>query len=444
MFKALIQLFIVFFLMLILVIRNLIIVIEKQSIKKIFSLLMFFGGFLAILNSCGGLDSPLASYNETSILTFTIPNQIGETIIDDTTHAVSVQMPVGTILTSLVPAITISDGATISPLSDVSQSFTDPVTYTVTAKDGTTTQNWEIMVRAAGQVAPFTYNSLTFNMMYVPGGLTFPKGVDDLDTATVADAYWIGETEVTYELWYTVYTWATTGEHGYMFAHAGKEGSNGITGAAPTSNNQPVTTINWRDAMVFSNALTEWYNATKGTNYSCVYNVSGTPIRDSRDSNGLQCDNTTQDTNANGFRLPTFDEWELSAKYIGTVAPTVTPLATNAKTTVIDGVTYYWTPGDYASGATADYLYTLATDAVAWSGLSGTQAVKLLVSNALGLYDMCGNVREWNYDWSTSVSGHAFRGSSWFFDDIYLQIGYLNGGYNADQYIGFRLSRTDL
>jgi hypothetical protein len=58
------------------------------------------------------------------------------------------KVPIGTNLTSLAPTITISDGATVSPASGVAQNFTNPVTYTVTAQDGVTTQNYVATVAA--------------------------------------------------------------------------------------------------------------------------------------------------------------------------------------------------------------------------------------------------------------------------------------------------------
>ena len=59
-----------------------------------------------------------------------------------------------------------------------------------------------------------TMGLLSLNMRYVPGGLTTPTGTDDNGTATVSNGYLMGETEVTYELWYAVYTWATHAEIG--------------------------------------------------------------------------------------------------------------------------------------------------------------------------------------------------------------------------------------
>ena len=62
---------------------------------------------------------------------------------------------------------------------------------------------------------------------------------------TLSRSYRIAETEVTYELWYRVKTWAMS--NGYAFAHAGREGLDGIDGAAPTTDkNEPVTYISWR------------------------------------------------------------------------------------------------------------------------------------------------------------------------------------------------------
>jgi hypothetical protein len=55
-------------------------------------------------------------------------------------------MPYGTDLTNLVPTITVSAGATINPASGVTQNFTNPVVYTVTAEDGVTTKAWTVNV----------------------------------------------------------------------------------------------------------------------------------------------------------------------------------------------------------------------------------------------------------------------------------------------------------
>ena len=83
---------------------------------------------------------------ETDILSFTLAQQTGPAVINTTNHTVSIQVAYGTDLTVLTPSITVSTGATISPASMTARDFTNPLTYTVTALDGTTTQVWTVTV----------------------------------------------------------------------------------------------------------------------------------------------------------------------------------------------------------------------------------------------------------------------------------------------------------
>ncbi len=87
-----------------------------------------------------------APNTETDITALTIPNQVGTATIDATNHTVAITMPYGTDKTSLTPTITLSDGASVSPASGTAQDFTNAVSYTVTAENGTTTQNWIVIV----------------------------------------------------------------------------------------------------------------------------------------------------------------------------------------------------------------------------------------------------------------------------------------------------------
>jgi len=81
----------------------------------------------------------VASSTTKEIISFVIPNQIGNSIIDHNANTVVVTLPSGTNVTALVPTISIS-GVSISPLSGVAQNFTNPVTYTVSASDNSTKQ----------------------------------------------------------------------------------------------------------------------------------------------------------------------------------------------------------------------------------------------------------------------------------------------------------------
>jgi len=70
--------------------------------------------------------------------------------IDQSAHTISVTVPKDTNVTQLTPTISTSDYATVSPLSGVVQDFTNPVTYTVRAQDGST-QNYTVTVTKAAQ-----------------------------------------------------------------------------------------------------------------------------------------------------------------------------------------------------------------------------------------------------------------------------------------------------
>lgn len=73
--------------------------------------------------------------NAAFILTFTIPDQIGETVYGDS--SVTIEMGPGTDLSALSPNITVSPKATISPVSGVAADFSSgSVTYIVTAENG--------------------------------------------------------------------------------------------------------------------------------------------------------------------------------------------------------------------------------------------------------------------------------------------------------------------
>lgn len=82
---------------------------------------------------------------ENDILSFTIPQQIDDTVIDNAAHTVHVNVPEGTNVTALTPSIEISDYATINPESGTPQDFTEPVEYTVTSENSDE-QIWTVTV----------------------------------------------------------------------------------------------------------------------------------------------------------------------------------------------------------------------------------------------------------------------------------------------------------
>lgn len=85
--------------------------------------------------------------NETDITACSFAEQTGTAKIDSLAHTVSVELAYGTDVTNLTPAITVSYGAQVTPTG--TYDFTTPVTYTVTAEDEITTQDWAVSVSVA-------------------------------------------------------------------------------------------------------------------------------------------------------------------------------------------------------------------------------------------------------------------------------------------------------
>lgn len=291
-----------------------------------------------------------------------------------------------------------------------------------------------------GETEIFAPGPVEFNMHYVPPK-SFPTGPDDTGTSEVTEAYWIAETEVIYRLWDEVYQWASNGSGDigageYTFANPGTQGNDGSQ-----TDEHPVTEVNWRDAMAWTNALTEYYNAQTGGNLDPVYytdSAYNTPIRSVTDASVIsdnpgEEDNPYVDDDASGFRLPTSDEWELAARFIEDA---------NDDGDIEDDDEYY--PGTYASGATDDINNNSATEAVAWSpGFSGgTSAVAEQDANALGVHDMTGNVNEWNFD--AAGTGRVTRGGSWGSDAEFLKLGRFGTGppFERYKYDGLRTARN--
>jgi uncharacterized repeat protein (TIGR02543 family) len=209
------------------------------------------------------------------------------------------------------------------------------------------------------------------------------------------NAFSLGKYEVTYDLWYAVKEWAAL--NGYTFANAGREGgTGGAVGASPSAAKlEPVTSISWRDAIVWCNAYSEMAGETPVYYSDASYT---TPIKNSSDGSYASYINLTAGSYDNpyinvgskGYRLPTEGEWQYAASCKALYPFDYPSGADAAHGTTTGGV-------DIDGDGDVQYIGD-----VGWYNInssSATRAVGTKAANKWGMYDMSGNVDEYCQDW---------------------------------------------
>ena len=156
--------------------------------QPIFRSLIALAILLGVVWSCKKEDPAPVKSTEKAISTFTFSGISPAVTASISATTISAGVPFSVDVTTLVPTITVSTKATVSPASGSAQNFTNPVTYTVTAEDGTSQKYTVTVTKGAAPksaekiILTFGFNALSPAVAASISGLnitaTLPSGTD--------------------------------------------------------------------------------------------------------------------------------------------------------------------------------------------------------------------------------------------------------------------------
>jgi formylglycine-generating enzyme required for sulfatase activity len=212
-------------------------------------------------------------------------------------------------------------------------------------------------------------SDIPFNMIYIHPG-SFQRDTDPQNISVITKGYWVGETEVTQELF------------------------SAVMGINPSYFNDnpklPVECVNWYDAITFCNKLSILDGKDPVYSVEVITDWAGLKYEDIPSENSTSVQDApwiaaTEHFNRNGYRLPTQTEWTWAA--MGANKATQPNRTDYSKMFA----------GSTGSNSASDYAWHGPLGAKGNSD-SKTHEVKTKLPNELGIYDMNGNVQEWCWD----------------------------------------------
>lgn len=307
-----------------------------------------------------------------AITQFLIPGQISSVINYPT---ITITMPEGTDVTALKPVIVVTEGSTVTPGSGVAADFTGAVRYQVINEKANDSKTYFAVVTTnstggggtPGAGKETNPNFKPFDMVTVGAGsfilgkqpseyyLTVKNIKDEKNSHKVnISAFEIGRYEVTQREFLQV-----------MGYNPSNDKSNDL---------YPVSKVTLYEAMNYCNKLSE----QKG--YTPVYTFSNTKW-DRETGKELLEATVTRNKEANGYRLPTNAEYEYAAK---------------------GGPENEKYPFYYAGSDNLDKVGWFEDNSKIGEE-KHVHVVGLKKPNALGLYDLSGNIEEMTGEWYISL-----------------------------------------
>jgi formylglycine-generating enzyme required for sulfatase activity len=229
---------------------------------------------------------------------------------------------------------------------------------------------------------------VNFMMRYVPSGAFIKPDMmyGDMEgqgiEVEISSGFWMAETEVTQELYQAV-----IGSNPSVYKDNPAPGER--------QNQRPVGNVTYYEAVLFCNYLSIMSGREP------VYHIWGVPEWDTylkwaiSNKSNAAVSNIFADEKANGYRLPTFDEWAWAA--MG--ANIQNPGQVN-----VNGANKYYSGGPVGSSVGLEEYVWIHVYPDVWT----IHEVGRKRSNELGIFDMTGNSNEWVWgSYSASSSGYS-------------------------------------